>query len=255
MLIGNYAVLNKTPGRWRGGTSAAGGAHTHTRAGYRNTGAALNLHTALPALVAVPNGHLSPSAFILPRTAGAMSSRNEAVATIDASGQGEMGLNAEGTTSLSLSTSAVGQLIMSGVGTATVTLSLSGTVRAALGGVGTAALALSGSATIGAKAWATGQSTLSMGGALQSYAVGHMAGTTEESGLTPTGVANAVWARIIEAGFSAEEVMRLLAAHAAGEATGLDGGTTEFIGLDGSTVRIEGSVAGGSRTITARDGG
>jgi hypothetical protein len=72
--------------------------------------------------------------------------------------------------------------------------------------------------------------------------------------LTPEGIRDVVWAKIVEAGFSAEEIMRLLAAHAAGAATGLENGNPQFTGLDGSTLRIDGTYAAGTRTIDALNG-
>ena len=63
-----------------------------------------------------------------------------------------------------------------------------------------------------------------------------------------------VWSKIVEAGFSAEEILRLLAAHAAGSATGLEGSNPQFTGLDGTTIRIDGTYSGGTRTIDALNG-
>ena len=79
--------------------------------------------------------------------------------------------------------------------------------------------------------------------------------TSGAAGPSAAQVAAAVWAELVEAGFSAAALLRLIAAEAAGDATGLDGATTTFQGVDGATVRITGQVAGGSRTITQRDGG
>ena len=72
--------------------------------------------------------------------------------------------------------------------------------------------------------------------------------------LTPEGIRDMVWSKIVEAGFSAEEIMRLLAAHAAGSATGLEGSNPQFTGLDGTTIRIDGTYSGGTRTIDALNG-
>jgi hypothetical protein len=66
-------------------------------------------------------------------------------------------------------------------------------------------------------------------------------------------IALAVWTRGIEAGYTAEQIMRLLAAYTAGDATGLNG-TAEFVGLDGTTIRIEGTITGNDRNVTALDG-
>lgn len=61
------------------------------------------------------------------------------------------------------------------------------------------------------------------------------------------------WAEVIESGYTASEILRLLAAFAAGSATGLTDNAA-FTGLDGATTRITGTIAGGTRTITALDG-
>lgn len=76
-------------------------------------------------------------------------------------------------------------------------------------------------------------------------------------GTAPTAaqVADAVWQRLIETSLTAEQLLRLLAAQAAGDATGLDGPVATFKSLDGTRDRIVGSVGGGARTVTLRDGG
>lgn len=77
---------------------------------------------------------------------------------------------------------------------------------------------------------------------------------TPFTALSPEGLAQAVWQRVIEAGFTAEEIIRILAAQAAGAATGLEGSNPQFTGLDGTTVRIDGTYSAGTRTIDALDG-
>jgi hypothetical protein len=73
-------------------------------------------------------------------------------------------------------------------------------------------------------------------------------------GLTQQQVADAVWTRAIEAGFTAEQILRILAAEAAGTATGLEGANPVFKGLDGTTTRIDGGYNAGVRTINSRNG-
>lgn len=65
-------------------------------------------------------------------------------------------------------------------------------------------------------------------------------------------ITNATWAEVIESGYSATEILRLLAAYAVGTATGLNG-SAAFKGIDGTTTRITGTVDGVNRTITALD--
>lgn len=60
-----------------------------------------------------------------------------------------------------------------------------------------------------------------------------------------------MWGKAIEAGYTADQIMRILAATAAGAATGLEGGNPQFTGLDGTTVRVDGTYSAGTRTIDA----
>jgi len=65
------------------------------------------------------------------------------------------------------------------------------------------------------------------------------------------------WTEVIESGYTAAEVMRILAAVAAGKTviTDLGGGdaTVEFTGIDGTTVRIEADMTGSERTAVTID--
>lgn len=72
----------------------------------------------------------------------------------------------------------------------------------------------------------------------------------------PTAEENAIatWQRLIEDGFSAEALVRLIAAQAIGNATGLDGTSVVFKSMDGTKNRVEGTVIGGARTVAVRDG-
>jgi len=72
----------------------------------------------------------------------------------------------------------------------------------------------------------------------------------------PDEIADRVWNYLIEAGISAEEVMRIQAAALAGKASGAGTGTMRFKGLDGATDRIVSTVDGtGNRTAVVVDGG
>lgn len=57
----------------------------------------------------------------------------------------------------------------------------------------------------------------------------------------------------IEGSLTLEQILRILLAHAAGSATGLDGSAV-FKSQDGATNRIVGTISGGTRTITTVDG-
>lgn len=273
-LIGNRSVLNKSPGRF---LNAGVGTF---RSEFSKHG--MRRSAAYSSLSAVPNGHLSPSAWVLPRTSGGMSSINFTTAMVSGSGLAVGGVTTTGTSSITLAfADAFGELIASGGGTATFSLTSNNPLlTASINGTGTAVATFStNTPTLGALAdgsgevaitltatnsgrmpanddspLRTGTATLTLTGTLVPYAIGSMSGTTEEAGLTPNGISNAVWGKVIESGFSADQIMRLLASFAAGSATGLEGANPQFTGLDGVTLRIDGTYAAGTRTIDALNG-
>jgi hypothetical protein len=65
--------------------------------------------------------------------------------------------------------------------------------------------------------------------------------------------AAATVAALIEGGLSLRDVLRLVLAVTAGDATGLEGATMKFKSLDGTKDRVEATYAAGDRTVTARD--
>lgn len=73
------------------------------------------------------------------------------------------------------------------------------------------------------------------------------------SGLSADDVTGAVLEAPVEGTLTVKQALRLLLAQAAGNATGLDGNPV-FKSLDGSKTRLAGTVSGGSRTVTTRDG-
>ena len=71
--------------------------------------------------------------------------------------------------------------------------------------------------------------------------------------LNDAGSASNPWTEIIESGYTAAEILRLIVAHAAGAASGLESGTPQFKSLDGTKTRIDGTYAAGERGITDLD--
>lgn len=67
-------------------------------------------------------------------------------------------------------------------------------------------------------------------------------------------ISDAVWLRIIEAGFTAEQLMRLKSAIDHGDATGLESNNPTFKSLDGLKDRVVATYVNGTRTILSRDG-
>ena len=187
-----------------------------------------------------------------------MSSHNFTFVDVDASGAGAEGINIAGSTDLSVTAAAIGQLIASAIGAASFQITADGTIIATLGAPGSASLSITASASIEALGFLVGEATASVTASVVSYATGSMDGTAylagESAPVTPDNVALAVWAKVVEAGFSAEQMLRIIAAQSAGAATGLEGSNPRFTGLDGTTIRIDGTYSSGTRTINDLDG-
>jgi len=233
---------------------------------------------------AVPNGHLAPSAWILPQVSGGLSTTNEA------SGSGELSASilavklAEAGLTGSGDMSAVGSLIvqlladlagsgeisaadlkaflqmvasLSGSGSAaSSTLTGIGALVAALLGDGTAATSiLTGRGAMAADivVTGTGLTTSNVGQAVWSAiaAANNSTGTMGEK-LNDAGSAANPWTEVIESGFTAAEVLRILMAVAAGDATGMDGSAV-FKSIDGTKDRVTATISGDDRTVTDRD--
>jgi hypothetical protein len=209
--------------------------------------------TVALALYAIPTGSYPDIAWVLPQKSGQIAStqpiQGAGAATVTLAG----GLNADASlTGAGDITSAIAQLIISMV----ANLAGDGTLSSAdLRGFLQAVANLSGSgdltATAAALAWMDAATDGS--GSITSatpYATGNLsADIFSFSALTPEGISNAVWAAIIEAGYSASDMLKLITASAAGKLSGSPGSPIQITGVDGSTVRIDATVDGaGNRT-------
>lgn len=246
-LMRNGTSINGIPGRLMGAFAHADiaiYATMHRRAYF----------TAFSNKAAIPNGHLAPSAWQLPLKPGGISSVNNATMTLSAAGAGAMGVNGDGSASITITMVGTGGLISSATGTAGITLSLTGGLFASKAAQGTATITLTPTGSVKGVGHMGGTAGCVLGASWTPYAKGWLSGTTEDTGLTPSGIANAVWGKVIEAGYSADQILRILSAHAAGAATGLEGSNPQFTGLDGTTVRIDGTYTAGTRTIDSLNG-
>lgn len=204
-LIGNYSVLNKTPGRWLGGSSAAhasgvGAAQTGQRANWNRNGqrnfAYMDGETAAQKLIGFPTGGYADVAWMYPMTAGALSSHRLADGTTPLAALTlASGRNLAGQADGAATAAATLQLVVSMLGTSAGAALAEGNIRAALLLAGLASGSASGAATLGALAWATGTAAGSATATLVRYATGRLAGSiTPFTDLSPENLAAAVMA-------------------------------------------------------------
>jgi hypothetical protein len=255
---------------------------------YARTGAGRNL-TAGQGItddkVSLPSGNRHPNVWMMPQKAGALASRNliEGVGTISASilavklaeaaitGDGE--LTALG----SLIVQALADLTGSGeISDADVKAFLAavasisgsgevsdadleglGAVLAALTGIGTAAgstLTAVGELDADLVVTGAGLTVSNVGPAVWSAvaASNNDPGTMGEK-LNDAGSASNPWTEVIESGYTAAEILKLLAAVAQGNASGLESGSPVFKSLDGTKDRVTATYTSGTRTVTDRD--
>lgn len=256
VLIGNHSVLAKDPGRSIGG-GATGLGMNRSEFGKTSTARGAFTGSAWSAKSGIPDGYRPPYTWVNPIKAGGLSARKAITGEGDAVAAIAGGKNAEASLAGAGDLSGVAQLIISMVaaltGSGTITsaaavaylqlaanLAGAGDLTGATGALASAAAALSGSGTATSTARATGALTSSI--------------TVSGDLLTSTNVGAAVWRTMIEAGYTAEQILRIIAAQAAGAATGLEGANPQFTGLDGTTLRIDGTYSAGTRTIDSLDG-
>lgn len=227
-----------------------------------------------------PYGHLAPSSWILPNKPGAMSSTNEANIVFVTSGNGAQGLNATASSSILFTTAGSGQAVASAVGNASITFTTVANGNAPLNAAANATIAFTTSATLRASAAITGSATVIFTSNLTTYGIGNMIAVPISQELTADQIAIAVWGanalsndtvgsmgeklndaggaanpwtEVIESGFTAAEILRLLAAVAAGDGESLNKGVAKFKSLDGLKDRVIANLANGNRDVTQLD--
>lgn len=165
-----------------------------------------NNSAAFNKLAAIPNGASNRTAWVLPRTAGGMSSLNEAEISLTSSGAALGGVTETGSATIGIATNTPdGQLVSTvPAGGAPASIGISTNtplLTASLGGDNVGQPCEFGMSTntpiLGAEANLTGDGPLGMTGTLTSYAIGIMEGTTAEAGVTIDNIVQALEAAIL----------------------------------------------------------
>lgn len=203
----------------------------------------------------VPNGYLAPASWRLPQKPGGLSSHNIIRHDYTLTAAGARGVNGEAALTLTFSLFGDGQTVVSGESAIAWSMTVAGNAVATLNAEAAITGAWTVASTIGALASMSAAVPVTWTLAETLTATGHMeASISTYTELSPENLANAVWQRVIEAGYSAEEVLRIIAAVSAGDATGLESGSPSFEGIDESTIRVAGTYASGTRNVTTRNG-
>lgn len=283
MLLGNYSVLYKHPGRDIGGGAIGLGSD---RGAFNKTSMARGVFNAVDwePKSGVPDGYRPPYTWVIPQTDGGLSARNVLAGSGSLTATGAMGLNAISALVGSGSLTATGALIVQAIAALTgsgsiTTANLQAILSAiaALAGTGTltstttanayAVASLLGSGTLSATRYATGAlvanitpfTTLSPEN-LAASVWNALAVDSNESGtmgekVNDAGSASNPWTEVIEGSYTAAELLRIIAAALAGEVSGAATTTITIQGVDGATDRIVATVdSDGDRTAVTLDG-
>ena len=140
-----------------------------------------------------PAGKKHPYAWVMAPQGGSISSFRRTNIAVDGHVTAEMGFPRGGITRITVDGSAALGLVSSVSGNTTISVTASGNLLAVLSAAGVTTITVDGSGSLEADAFITGATTVTVDGHLDLMALGYMSGTTEEAGLTPNGIANAVW--------------------------------------------------------------
>lgn len=203
--------------------------------------------------VAYPSGNLHPNAWMLPQKSGALASRNFIQGDGDSSASITAGKNGECSIVGTGELTGIGALIVSLLSAITASGTISsaavdaflqlaselegtGDAEAILLAIGHAATALSGSGTAATTSTATAKGTLA--------ADITVTGAT----LSTANVGDAVWGAFAEAGYTYQDILRLIAAVQLGKVSG-GPGSPVFRDINDTTDRVTGTAdSSGNRT-------
>jgi len=272
-LAGGKSIVAFASGA--GGLSGVIAGLASMNAGLTGAGTATGTASAVAALIAALNGAGTASGALLAAAgiAANLTGSGTASASLAAAASLFAALSGAGTISnadLTLLAGILADLV--GSGTATATVVGQGNLRGALDGAGAASAAVAAQGALHANVSGAGSATL------VPFGTGLMfANITGESTLSPQNLAAAVWSAlaaqyndpntmgellnsagtaadpllgIVEGTLTLRDVMRLLLAVNAGDATGLEGRTMVFRSVDGATIRVQASYTTGTRDVT-----
>lgn len=259
MLIGNYSVLEKNPGRSIGGGATGVG---YNRGDWPKTSTSRGAFTSgnWQPKSGIPDGYRAPYAWVLPIKPGAIAARNNLEGTGSFTGSMAGGVNGEAVLDGVGDLTGTGQLIISMVaalvGSGDITNAAAvGYLQLAASLVGAGDIAAAVSALADAEAALSGSGDI----AATINALGTMAASIVVTGdaLSTANVADAILDALnaVEQGLTVREALRLMTAATAGKVSGAGTSTVTFRSAEADDHdRIVATVDGsGNRTAITTD--
>lgn len=194
-LLGNGFRHNLT-GKLFGGRALDGAnPSVHEYLGHRT--AALRNLTAGEGIrnpqASAPAGKRAPYAWIMAQSGGGLSSYRRTDIAVNAQMIAEMGFPRGGSTTITIDGVGVLGLVAGVSGSTTISINASAALLAVLSASGSTTITVDGSGSLEADAFIAGSTLVTIEGHCDLSALGYLTGTTIEAGLTPAGIAKAVW--------------------------------------------------------------
>ena len=229
---GTHAPTVKTAAKPRGYYPGSGAYGFPSRAGEMSMALTGTSTVTLAGQLAIPATVSLTGTGDLDATAGLIIAM-----VLAASGSGTLAANIAGRFNAVVGMSGSGGLTATATGLAALAATLTGT-----GGLAATASGI-GNMEIDIVVTGTGLTTANVGAAVWSAlaAVNNEPGTMGEK-LNDAGSASNPWTEVIEGGYTAAEMLKLIAAMAAGQLSGAPTGPIEIKGVDGTTTRITATV-------------
>lgn len=194
-LIGNYFLINKSPGKFRAGTSGS-----NVRSNDNINSDNRNFISQNSKLTAIPSGYLFPYTWAPPQADGGMASTQQSLLAISPAVNLAGGINplASSSIALSLLNAQLDQIVTFMASANLIMAKQTAEMSAAVNAIGSSLLTLSSYAELWAMVDAGANSAISLTGSVFLSALGNM--NAEAGGptpLSPEGLAQAVWQSLL----------------------------------------------------------
>lgn len=144
----------------------------------------------------MPAGKRHPYAWMMANEGGGISSYQRTNIAVNAVGTLELGFPRGGNVTVTVGGSGSIDLVAGATGSTTITVGGTGSLSAVLNASGVTSITIGGNGSLSADAFTSGNTTITVSGSCDLMALGDISGTTIEAGLTPSGIAKAVWEAI-----------------------------------------------------------
>lgn len=144
----------------------------------------------------MPAGKRHPYAWMMATEGGGISSYQLTNISVGGTGTLELGFPRGGNVTVTVGGSGSIDLVAGATGSTTITVGGTGSLSAVLNASGITSITIGGNGSLSADAFTSGNTTITVSGSCDLMALGDISGTTVEAGLTPNGIAKAVWEAI-----------------------------------------------------------